>query len=291
MIDFSKFKVRCHKISTILSDSRQSPSITEKQLQRLKELEDKKNNNNISQKQELELAELLLKQKNSQNVILSDGYISYLCEEYSYLTTGKINVDKKFLSLHEMEKGTIVELESIAILSMVDGVMYTPNTDKERISNEYLTGEVDAYLGETIMNSEKIPDIKSIWDYPTFLKKIVEPISLANKLQVQGYLDITGAREGFIANVLTNTPGVVLNSLKWKLLNKLGSVSEEAKEFKEAWEVVYKSMVFDDIPLNLRVSKSYVDKLSEFERNKVYDRVKQGREWLYNFHEMYNSVK
>ncbi len=281
-VNFDNFKVRCSQISVALAESRANPTLTEKQAEKLKELEEKAT---LTDNQKIELAELLVKKENSSKVILPDGYIDYLCKEYSYMTTGKIGVDKEFMELEQMEKGKIVELESIATLCIVDGVLYTPNDTKERVSNDYLSGEVDAYLGESIIGASVIPDLKSIWDYPTFLSKIRKPLSLANRYQIQGYLDITGAPTGFIADVLINTPDSVVESIKWKLLRKLGSTTDESPEFQEAWRTIRHSMYFDDIPVKQRVNKKYVEPFSEHEKNKLYDRVKHGREWLWKFHE------
>lgn len=283
-INFDNFKVRCSQISVALANSQSNPCITEKQTERLKELEAK---SVLTDKMKDEMAELQVKKDNSTKIILPDGYISYLCAEYSYMTTGKIAVDKDFMSLDQMEKGKIVEIESIATLCMVDGVLYTPNDTKERVWNDFLSGEVDAYLGETIIGATVIPDVKSIWDYPTFLTKIRQPLSLANKCQVQGYMDISGASNGFIADVLINTPPATVEKIKWKLLNKLAGVAatEESPEFKKAWAVIERSMYFDDIPIKQRVNKKQVELFTEFERNKLYDRVKYGRDWLWKFHE------
>lgn len=281
-VDFDKFKVRCSQISIALANSQSNPCITEKQTERLRELEAK---STLTDKMKDEMADLLVKQENSTKVILPDGYIKYLCAEYSYMTTGKIAVDKDFLALDQMEKGKIVEIESIATLSIVDGVLYTPNDTKERVKNDFLSGEVDAYLGEEIIGASVIPDVKSIWDYPTYLGKLTEPLSAANNRQVQGYMDISGAQEGFIADVLINTPEKVIEKLKWKLLYKLGSATEESPEFVKAWEVITRSMFFDDIPIKQRVNKKKVEPFTDFERQKLYDRVKYGREWLWNFHE------
>lgn len=283
-IDFDKFKVRCSQISVALANSQSNPCITEKQTERLKELEAKET---LTDKQKDEMADLLVKKDNSTKIILPDGYINYLCAEYSYMTTGKIAVDKDFLALEQMEKGKIVEIESIATLCMVDGVLYTPNDTKERVWNDYLSGEVDAYLGETIIGASVIPDVKSIWDYPTFLAKIRQPLSLANKCQVQGYMDISGAPNGFIADVLINTPPATVEKIKWKLLNKLSgkAATEESPEFKQAWAIIERSMYFDDIPIKQRVNKKQVEPFTEFDQTKLYDRVKYGRDWLWKFHE------
>lgn len=265
----------------MLANSRSNPTLTEKQALRMKELENKAV---LSPAMVTEYAELKVKKENGSKVILSDTFISYLMEEYAWRTEKMVRITKE-LEVFTMEKGKAVEPESLNLLCIVDNVLYTPNIEKERVSNEFLSGEVDAYKGKSIMEAEVIPDIKSIWDYPTFLCKINEVCSPDNDWQVKGYMDITGAPEGFIADCLVDTPVHIINSLKWKLLNKMEVATEEATEFKEVWDVLERSMHFGHIDPRLRVNKKKIEPMTEFERNRVYDRVKIGREWLINFHE------
>lgn len=290
-INFDDFKVRCSAISCVLSNSRSNPCLTEKQSVRLEELEMK---GSLSEKMMIEYTELLVKKENSTKVILSDTCISYLMEEYAWKTQKMVRVTKELMDIPQMQKGTLVEADSLILLSIVDGVIYSPNIDengkRERVYNEYLSGEVDAYVGESIMTATKIPDVKSLWDYPTFLCKIHEPLLPANDWQVKGYMDITGAQEGEIANCLIDTPEHLTQGLKWKLLNKLNVATEEAPEFKEKWAILERSMRFSHIPHAQRVFKKKVQPMSAFEKQFLYDRIKVCREWLNNFHKTYQSL-
>lgn len=289
--DWNTFKCRCSSIHMILSDSSLNPVLTEKQAARLGELESKES---LTDKMKLELAELLVKKDNSSKVILSGTYISYLMEEYAWITQRMVRVTKELMDIPQMQKGTIVEAESLKLLSIVDGVDYKPNMDaegqRERIYNEYLSGEVDAYLGDSIMETTVLPEVKSIWDYPTFLSKIHEPITKANDYQVKGYMDISGAPEGFVANCLVNADHDTIEKLRWRLLNKLSVATFESPEFIQKWNLIEKSMNFTCIPVHKRVFKKPVEPFSDFERQKVYDRVKIGREWLFEFDETYSNI-
>lgn len=281
-IDFNKWKCRCSAISQLLTNDSDNKPITEKQLDKLKELQDKEKR---TTKQQEELDELLAKKSNSNVITFGLTAIKYLMAEYSYITTGKIAVDKEFMELDQLEKGKEVELESLATLCIADGVIYTPNELKERYYNEYLSGEIDAYLGNDMSNIETICDIKSVWDYPTFLGKQHEKLSSANEWQVKGYMDIFNAKNGFIADILVDTPPNVVENIKWKLLRKTGATTEESPEFKKKWEIVQRSMYFSDIHPKLRVNKKYVTPMTQFEQQRLYDKVKAARDFLNNFHE------
>ena len=235
-VDWQTFKVRCSAIHMVMSDSRSNPVLTEKQEVRMNELESK---DSLTDKMKIELADLLVKKENSTKVILSDMYISYLMEEYAWRTERMVRVSKELMDIPQLQKGTIVEPQSLKLLSLVDGVEYTPNKDENgqriRLYNDYLSGEIDAYYGKSIYEIEILPDVKSIFDYPTFLCKINEPLTKANDLQVKGYLDITCSPEGFIGNCLVDIDSSTLEKLRWRLLGKLNVATDENPEFKEKW--------------------------------------------------------
>lgn len=290
-INFDDFKVRCSAISMVMSDNKDNPSITEKQLQRLAELEGK---DKLTDKMQLELAGLIVKMNNSKKVILSTTCIGYLMTEYAWLTEGMVSVTRDMMDIPQMKKGTMVEPQSLALLSMVDDTFYLPNVDehgnRERIYNKYLSGEVDCYEGEAIMGANCIPDVKSIFDYPTFLCKIHEPLSSANRQQVQGYMEITKAPNGFIANCLVDTPDEIINGYRYRLMTKMNVATEDAPEFKERWAILERSMRFNHIPPHQRVFKKKVEPMSNFEISALYDRVKVCRDWLNDFHINYQKL-
>lgn len=291
-INFDLFKCRCSAISAMLATSASTPCITEKQTETLRKLEAKET---LTASQAEEMARLLTLKSNVGKVALGDTCISYLMEEYAWKTQGMVRVTKELMDIPQMQKGATVEPQSLALLSQFDEVEYKanmlPNGERERVSNDYIIGEVDAYVGEAIIGANKIPDIKSVWDYPTFLCKIQEKVSVANDWQIKGYMDITGAPEGFIANCLVDADEQTIDDIKWRLLKKTReAATEESPIFKKRWELIKNSLKFSHMPVYQRVSKRYIKPMTEFQRNQLYDRVKVCREWLWKFHEQYTNV-
>jgi hypothetical protein len=287
-INFDDFKVRCSAISMAEAESKSNPSITEIQLKRMQELESKEN---ITEKQKDELAGLQLKQENSKIVVLSDTYIGYLMEEYAWRTDQMLAVNKE-LDTHQINKGKDVEKDSVFLLRAVDGIFYNYNEQKERVENEYLSGEVDCWLGDTIMGAEIIGDLKNVWDYIVFLKKINQPLSVANEKQVRGYMNITGAQQGFIADCLMDTPEYIKFQIKQKLFRKGMYLSEESADFLFDWAMYERSMTFSDkLSLQKRVNKKIVEPMNDFQTNFLYDQVKRGRDFLNEFHEKRKNLQ
>ena len=286
-VNFTNWKARASLASLVVSESSQSKQLTENQIEKIKELEGKEK---LNEKQQMQLAELLLKAENSKAIVLSDSYIGYLMEEYALQTEGIIKLDKDFEGL-QMINGTLVEFDSLLTLIQAENKPYQPNIndldEQEEISNEYLKGRPDAFLGNSLMEATEIPDIKSRFDYPTFLKKIHIPISKAERYQVATYCLISGAKEGFIADCLSNVHDEVKEGLKYRLLRKLeGKIAtEESPLFKKQWDVISRSCNFDMLTPKQRVFKRNVELFSEYEKQFLYDQVKRGRDFLERFHE------
>jgi hypothetical protein len=284
-MDFTTFKVRCSAISKVMSNSRSNPTLTDKQEEKLNTYRDKLDaGGSLTPNQQAEMAELEIKEANKGKVILSDTCTEYLMEAYAWETAKKKPLKEQF-EISQMKKGKLAEEDSIKLLSVVEGEIFIKN--EEQIENDFLRGEPDIYVGDNIYNASKIVDIKSCYDYPTFLKKINCEAENGWKQQVQGYMDITGAQIGEIAHTLVSMPPVMIEDFKKKLFYQGEYVSELSPEFLEKWQQWEHSMTFDDIPMPQRVFKIPVEPLSHSEQQKIYDRVKICRDWLCIFHEQY----
>lgn len=283
-INWDNFKVRCSAIQKVLSTSKSNPVLTEKQKEKLSELESKPK---LTDKQQEDLAYLLVLKDNATKIVLSDSCIEYLMEAYAWEAYNKHSISKE-MDIEYTQKGKMQEEDSITLLSRLDRAFYQKNT--QRVSNDYLSGEPDLYIGDSIMSATKITDIKSVWDYPGFLKKMNEKISPTYDNQLKGYMDITGASEGEISYCLVNMPGTIVNDYKRRLFYKMGVVTEESPEYKLALESLINSMYFDDIPINQRVFKVKIEPFTQHQRDMLYDRIKVCREWLHTFHEKYESL-
>lgn len=284
MTDFSNFKCRCSAITQMLSEKQGEAPLTENQIARIAELEGKEK---ITDKQKQELTALVFRRDKPKEIVLSDTCIAYLMEHYAWVTKKKVSISKE-MDIEQFQKGKICEPEGIAILSLVDGVEYVKNS--ERIHNEFLSGEPDIFLGEQIMSATKIIDTKISFDYPCFLKKLNTQILPSNEQQIKGYMDITGALEGEVADVLVDMPETIINDYRRRLFYKMNVVSDESPEYKIACAEMERSMYFGDIPPQLKVFKKKVQPFTDFEKQRVYDKVKICREWLNNFDEMYNKL-
>lgn len=284
-VNWQNFRCRCSAIIDMLSEKSGFAVLTENQV---KELEDLEARPSRTPKQSERITELVMKREKSKEIVLSDTCIAYLMEHYSWVTTKKVSVCKE-MDIDYMNKGKIQEPEGLALLSIVDGADYR-QYDGDRISNDYLTGMPDIFKGEEIMKADKITDLKCSWDNPGFLKKINTPVDPSNKAQIQGYMEITGATVGEVADVLVDMPETIINDYRRRLMYKMNVATDQSPEYLEAVKKMERSMYFGDIPRHKRVFKKPVVPFTAFERQRVYDKVQVCRVWLGKFDEMYQRL-
>lgn len=215
-------------------------------------------------------AEIELLEPIRYDVQLSETCKSYLVQTYILEKYGRV----KEVSTKEMKKGNLVEDDSINLVSVVDGVLYSKNTD--RFSNDFITGTPD------IINGDEIIDVKSSWDIFTFLSNVQEPISDIYYAQLQGYMALTGAKVGTIAYCLTDTPLSIVEGEKYALLRNLDVVTEEDPTYKREVAKLERNRCFSDIPIEERVLTFSIDRNDDY-IEKTYRKVKKCREFLFEF--------
>lgn len=283
-VNFDEFKCRCSKIDVMFAVAPENRPLTELQKKELARLERK---SQLTPLQEIELAKLITKRDAPPIIPLSVGCIDYLMEWYSWKVFGKIAVDKESMEMVPTEKGKKVEAASIILLSKVEGKLYQKND--QRIENDFLCGEPDVYEGEDIMAATAVTDMKNSLDYPKFLKQINTPLENKYIKQVKGYGNITGAQDLSITRTLVSFPDEMIMDYQDRIARKMGIIDRETRSFQEIWQQWEQSMLFDDIPMNLRVHKTKVNPFTAEEQTFLYDRVKYCRDWLWKFHETYSQ--
>ena len=139
------------------------------------------------------LAEIMTDPK-GKNEVLSVGAktaIEKIAKELVY------GYDEEISSKY-MEKGILVEDDSIKLYNEVFFTDYTKNT--ERRSNDWITGEAD------IVTPVKIIDIKSAWSLATFPATSARADKIEYEWQGRAYMWLWDVDQFEIAYCLVNTP-------------------------------------------------------------------------------------
>lgn len=169
---------RCSGLHHIMGNPEKSAGLTPKQTDRVIELQSKVT---PTEKQKIELAELLAKAEASKLFSPPEKMGVHLIDKWTEYTTGR----KDFDGNKYTKKGSVRELEALTLYSLIKrGKMLTKNT--ERKSNEFITGECDT-IKQVPGGCETI-DIKCSYSMHTFNRTKYTGISSANIWQGHGYM-------------------------------------------------------------------------------------------------------
>ncbi len=177
---------------------------------------------------------------------LSETTITHLIDLY---VSNKYNRHTEIKSKY-LVKGTEVEDKSIDIVSVITGDFYTKN--EERLSNEYIQGCPDIFLGKEILKAKKVRDTKSSWDVFTFNRSIRKKLNPIYYWQGQGYMWLTGATEFSVDYCLNSTPyHLVQKELQSESYNYPENDTPAWVELMVIANHVYDKKTFDEY-INLR---------------------------------------
>jgi len=252
---------RCSSLSHIMTEERGGSNLTENQLNKIKELSEKPKK---TDKQQAELDYLILRR--DLPPALSDSCITHLADVY---------VSRKYGRTTEIEtrytmKGLMVEEDSLTLYSRFKKRIFTKN--EERLNNEWISGCPDVI-------KENVVDAKSSWDIFTFFRQNIKKLNKNYYWQMQGYMDLTGADSATLAYCLIDTPDVLVNDMKRKLLWKMGVATELDQDYLDACAEIDKLMKYDDIPMEEKVIEITIER-NQTDIDKMHKRVEQCREYI-----------
>ena len=204
----------------------------------------------------------LMTNSRSKTELLSKTTQSYLKQLHTEeVFNRRFEIKSKYL-----DKGIMVEEESISLYSKVSNQLFIKN--KERFTNDFITGEPDNV-------DSKIRDLKSSWSFETFPLHSTDIPNKDYYYQLQGYMALTGLEEAELIYCLVNTPDLLIEDEKRRTSWKLGFLElpvELAMEIED-------NMRFEDIPEPMRV-KVFEVKKDNAVIDQIYDRVELCRNYL-----------
>lgn len=147
-------------------------------------------------------------------------------------------IDGKFL-----EKGNQREEDSITLLSRVSKRFFKKNS--ERLENDYITGEPDIFIGESIREAEETIDTKTSWSLHTFHRAKHKKIDDNYFYQGHSYMWLTGAKRHTIAYCLVNGTAQAIMDEKRKQAWRYGPDPEQHPEYRERCKQIEINHIFD----------------------------------------------
>ena len=278
-MDFSKILIPCSALPTIMAASKENKGLTDKQTEEYNKL---LNKTDLTDKQRatLEMYEERLQNKGSVNTI-SGSAISKLRDIYIRAKWGKEQVSVAKDYIPAALNGTMSERNSIKLISDFDGIEY--KLHKKLISNRYITGVLDCYLGKSAKKASKVIDVKTASSMHSLLSLVRDEEERSRYYwQIMGYLAITGADTGEVCHCLVTYPERIINDEINKFLNKVKGIGVPGEYIEREIHKIRSNMTFDEIPVSQRIVRFKVER-DEDSIAKIYDRVKFCRKWLTEF--------
>ena len=193
--------------------------------------------------------------------------------------------DEDDITTVEMEKGTLVQSDSIFMYSKVMGTMFYENN--QHLENEWFCGTPDLSDSEDIRQASQVDDMKNSYLLSNFDDKTVESVTKAQECQLNVYYALTGAQKGNIVHSLMSLPEQQFkkekDKLLWRMANNGEIATEYAPEYLEAVEKLKKKFFYDHIPENERIFIQPVPRNEEL-IEKMKSKVPFFRQWLENYH-------
>jgi hypothetical protein len=201
-----------------------------------------------------------------------------------------------------LDKGNEREEDAITLVSRVTKRFYKKNT--ERLTNDYISGELDLFLGETVDNADETIDTKVSWSANTFFRAKNKPLDKMYEWQGVGYMALSGAKKHTVAYCLVNGTESAIANEKRILSYQNGMMDaggNPSLEFIERCKQIEINHIFDlaafqkeyqhydfandvskwtyDIPMEERLFMiSFQRDESEIER--LYQRIRDCRNWM-----------
>lgn len=195
---------------------------------------------------------------------LSETTKSYLQEIWIKEVLGR----EKVVSTPAMQKGTIVESDSMDLVQLVHGKKYFKNN--KQLENDFIKGTPDIID----RSADAIRDIKSSWDLFTFAKVDQNSARKDYFYQVLSYMWLAGTKNGSLIFALVNTPEHIIFSEFQKLSY---SMNEDIAE-----SLTRKNHTFDDIPATTRLREFHFE-YCQADIDEVVQKITLAREYLQGF--------
>lgn len=178
----------------------------------------------------------------------------------------------------ELEKGKAAEEDSITLYSRLTKDFYKKN--EELLENDFVRGTLDLYKGESIRKAELVVDLKTPWDMMTFTNSRFSTPPKIYIYQLNGYSDLTGAKDIRLAYCLVNTPDYMIEREKYYMASKMNVIDSDADpRYIELCKQLDINSRFDDIPMSQRMFEFRI-KRDERIIDEIHKTVDICRDWL-----------
>jgi hypothetical protein len=206
---------------------------------------------------------------------------------------------KEFIEGKFLDKGNEREEDSITLLSRINKKFYKKNSEK--LSNEFVRGELDIFLGEMVNKADETIDTKTSWSAHTYHRAKNKPLDKMYEWQGHGYMWLSGAKRHTVAYCLVNGTADAIMAEKRKASFRFGIDADVYPEYIEKCKQIEINHIFDmqsfimenphfqlhtplsdwnhDIPMNERLH-TFTFERDEAKLELLKNRIIECRNWM-----------
>ncbi len=278
------YKVNCSDIADLMSAEHGNTPVSEKDFETFLKVT-QKDLIDITPLQRKLIYDVVFKTANYDSGSVSQTIRKRLYEHYAYSRFGAGKVSLTGDKPIQFEKGEVAEPSAVALLSKMDGVQYEKN--EKLYSNKFFKGIPDILVWEN-GKIVGIKDIKVPLDLPSFLERVDGNYLKDDAWEMRGYLDILDIKEGEICYCLVDLPEAYRNKRLEEHRVRMELLGYEPSGIKKRLKQIYKSMIYDYIPEELKVKRFTVERKGPF-TTQMRNRVRLVREKLQLLHEKFEN--
>lgn len=282
---FSTYKVNASDLSDLMSYEHGNDPATDDDFKEMLRISDK-SMVDITEKQKSTIHQIVKQISSYDNNSLSSTTKKSIYQHYAYsqYKAGKVSQSgDKPLTL---DKGEIAEPDAVKLLSTLDGVEYSKNT--EVFQNKFFKGIPDILIKNENSNIVGVKEIKIPIDLPSYLERVDGDCLKDDAWELRAYLDILGISEGEICYCLVNLPEKNRKKKLDENKERMELSGYNTDYIKKRLKQIERSMIYDYIPNELKVTRFTVTRKNYF-TSQAHKRVKLLRQRLTQLHEKFTN--
>lgn len=286
-VDLNKVKINCSDLSTLMVCEKEMKPLSESQeleLIKLKSLDKPRE----TQLRKIEKYENKIALGDIGDSVLTEASKKMLLDVYVKEKYGKkvVNASKDYNI--GLINGSLSEFRSLELVSNLTGESFKVN--KDLVSNKYIKGRLDAYIGKSIKNANKVIEIKTAQNMQSLLSMNAKSdLAKIYYWQLMGYMYLTKADIAEIYHVVVTYDSNIIKESINRYLNRVKGMGLTKDKIEQEVESIRFNLTFDDIPPNERMIKVSLER-NDSDIDRIKTKVTAARRYLIEFDKIHTSM-
>ena len=183
------------------------------------------------------LGHIMANDRSGKNI--GEGVYAHLVDIFASAKYGR----REEITSKYLDKGHACENDAITLLSRVTKTFYVKNDI--RLTNDFVTGELDLFIGEKVDKAKETTDTKTSWSLHTFLRSKQKKLDINYYWQGHGYMWLSGSKKHTVSYCLVNGTDTAIIDEKRKLSWSYGIDHDTNPEYVAKCKQIEINHIFD----------------------------------------------